>query len=305
MSIAITGSTGLLGSALIDALQTDGQLISPVVRRKSAGSANEILWDPIRGSIEGEKFNNIDAVVHLAGESVAQRWTAARKKEILESRVRGTTLLCQTISSLSSKPSVLVSASAIGYYGDRGDERIDEASSPGDGFLADVCQQWEAATQSARDADIRVVNLRIGVVLTPKGGALAKMLTPFRLGVGGVLGSGRQYMSWIALDDLVRIIQFALHAAAISGPVNAVAPNPATNREFTKTLGRVLRRPTIFPLPAFAAHLIFGQMADEVLLAGAHVVPNALSAAQFEFAYPQLEPALRHLLNSGESRTES
>jgi uncharacterized protein (TIGR01777 family) len=296
MNIAITGSTGLLGSALIDALQAEGRSISRVVRRPSATSANDILWDPARGSIESKKFNDIDAVVHLAGESVAQRWTTARKKEILESRVRGTTLLCQTLASLPSKPSVLISASAIGYYGDRGDEPIDEASSPGDGFLANVCQQWEAATQPARDADIRVVNLRIGVVLTPKGGALAKMLTPFRLGVSGVLGGGRQYMSWIALDDLVRIIQFALHAAAISGPVNAVAPNPVTNREFTKTLGRVLRRPTIFPLPAFAAHLLFSQMADEVLLAGARVVPGALAAAQFEFTYPQLEPALRHVL---------
>jgi uncharacterized protein (TIGR01777 family) len=305
MNIAITGSTGLLGSALIDALEAGGDSSVRVVRRSSATSSNEILWDPAQGSIEGEKFKNIDAVVHLAGESVAQRWTAARKKEILESRVRGTTLLCQTLGGLASKPSTLISASAIGYYGDRGDEPIDEASSPGDGFLADVCQQWEAATQPARDADIRVVNLRIGVVLTPKGGALAKILMPFRLGVGGPLGSGRQYMSWIALDDLVRIIQFALHAAAISGPVNAVAPNPVSNREFTKTLGRVLRRPTIFRLPAIAAHLAFGQMADEVLLAGARVSPRALTAAQFEFAYPQLEPALRHVLEGGGRRAQS
>jgi hypothetical protein len=184
----------------------------------------------------------------------------------------------------------------VGYYGDRGEEKIDESSPPGDGFLADVCRQWEAATQPARGAGIRVVNLRTGVVLSPKGGALAKMLLPFKLGLGGVIGSGNQYLSWITLDDLVRAVQFVIDQDSLQGPVNAVAPNPVTNREFTKTLGRVLHRPTFMPMPAFAARLAFGEMADEMLLGGARVLPKALMAANFSFAFPQLDPALRYLL---------
>jgi uncharacterized protein (TIGR01777 family) len=269
-----------------------------VVRPRGIHRPNDIPWDPVAGTIAAAQFSDVDAVVHLAGESVARRWTTAVKKEIRDSRVRGTTLLCQTLAGLASRPSVLVSASAIGYYGDRGGERLDESSPRGRGFLAEVCQEWEHATTAARDADIRVVNLRIGVVLSRNGGALKSMLTPFRLGIGGVLGSGRQYFSWITLEDLVRAIQFALSASALSGPVNAVAPQPVTNREFTKTLGRVLGRPTIFPMPAFAARLAFGEMADEMLLASARVEPNALDAAQFEFAHPQLEPALRHILST-------
>jgi uncharacterized protein (TIGR01777 family) len=191
---------------------------------------------------------------------------------------------------------VLVSASAIGFYGNRGDESLDESSTAGRGFLAELCQQWEAATHPARDANIRVVNLRIGFVLTKRGGGLAKMLTPFRLGLGGVIGSGDQVISWIELGDLVRAIQFALSAAALNGPVNAVAPTPATNREFTKTLGRVLHRPTIFPMPAFAARAAFGEMADEILLTSQRVAPSALSTARFEFQYPQLEQALQHAI---------
>jgi len=297
MIVAITGSTGLVGKALIHALEADGHTIRRIVRRASGGSAKDILWDPKAGTIDVSPFAGVKAVVHLAGESVAKRWTAAVKKEIRDSRVLGTTLLCKTLASLAVKPAVLVSASATGYYGDRGDETVDESSPPGQGFLASVCQEWEAATAPARDADIRVVNLRIGVVLSPKGGALAKMLTPFKLGVGGMLGDGRQYFSWITLNDLVRAIQFALAAAAMGGPVNAVAPHPVTNREFTKMLGRVLGRPTIFPMPAFAARLVLGEMADEMLLGGARVMPRVLSAAEFEFAQPQLESALRHLLN--------
>jgi hypothetical protein len=205
-------------------------------------------------------------------------------------------LLCDTLASLASKPTVLVSASAIGYYGNRRWEALDESASPGQGFLAELCQQWEAATVRARDANIRVVNLRIGFVLSKEGGGLAKMLVPFHLGAGGVIGSGQQRISWIALDDLVRAIQFALSAAAVAGPVNAVAPNPVTNREFTKTLGSVLHRPTILSMPAFAARLAFGEMADEMLLGGAHIEPRALTAASFQFEYPQLELALRHML---------
>jgi hypothetical protein len=297
MIVAVTGSTGLVGSALAVALEAEGQLVRPVVRRPPRAEKHEIRWDPAAGTIDAAELAGVDAVVHLTGENIAaRRWTPTFQQKIRDSRVRSTTLLCQTLAGLATKPAALICASAIGYYGNRGDELIDESSPPGRGFLADVCQQWEAATQPARDAGIRVVNLRIAFVLAREGGGLAKMLTPFSLGLGGVIGSGRQYMSWIALDDLVRAIQFALSATALSGPVNATAPQPVTNREFTKTLGRVLHRPTIFPMPAFAARLAFGEMADDMLLGGARVEPRALTAAGFQFAYPQLEAALRHIL---------
>lgn len=297
MIIAITGSSGLVGSALIHALEADGHLIRPVVRRAPREAANEIRWDPDRGTIDAAEFATVDGVVHLAGENIAgQRWTRSFKQQILDSRVKGTKLLCDTLASLASKPTVLVSASAIGYYGNRGSEPLDESASAGEGFLADVCRQWEAATVPARDADIRTVNLRIGFVLSKDGGGLAKMLTPFRLGGGGVIGSGEQYISWIALDELVRVIQFVLSAAALNGPVNAVAPSPVTNREFTKTLGAILHRPTMLPMPAFAARFAFGEMADEMLLGGSRIEPRALRAADFVFEFPELETALRHVL---------
>lgn len=297
MIIAITGSSGLVGSALSHALEADGHLVRPVVRRPARAGKNEIRWDPEAGTIDAADFETVDGVVHLAGENIAaRRWTNAFKQKILDSRLRGTELLCKTLAGLESKPAVLVSASAIGYYGSRGDEPVDESSAPGSGFLAEVCQKWEAATKPARDADIRVVNLRIGFVLSKDGGGLAKMLTPFRLGAGGIIGSGRQYMSWIALDDLVRAIQFTLTSAALSGPVNATAPVPVTNREFTKTLGRVVHRPTIVPMPAFVAKLAFGEMADDMLVGGVRVEPRVLTNARFEFEYPQLETALRHCL---------
>jgi uncharacterized protein len=298
MNIAITGSTGMVGRALTEALVADGHSVRPVVRRPGPNPEREIRWDPAGGTIDAAAFNDIDAVVHLAGEGVAShRWSSDVKKRILDSRVLGTRLLCETLASLSVKPSVLVSASAVGYYGDRGAELLDESSTPGEGFLADVCQQWEAATTAARDANVRVVNLRIGVVISTKGGALASMLTPFRMGVGGVLGSGRQYISWITLDDLVRAIVFALGAAALSGPVNATAPDAVTNREFTKTLGHLLHRPTVATMPAFVARMVFGEMADEMFLSGSRVVPRALQAAGFSFQHPVLEPALRHVLS--------
>jgi uncharacterized protein (TIGR01777 family) len=297
MIVAITGSSGLVGSALIHALEADGHLIRPVVRRAPRQGADEIRWDPDKGTIDAVEFAGVDAVVHLAGENIAaHRWTESFKQKVLASRVRSTKLLCDTLTGLASKPTVLVSASAIGYYGSRGAEPVDESATGGRGFLAEVCQQWEAATASAKAADIRVVNLRIGFVLCKDGGGLAKMLTPFRFGAGGVIGSGNQYMSWISLDDLVRVIQFTLTAAALVGPVNAVAPTPVTNREFTKTLGSVLHRPTIFPMPAFAAKLAFGEMANDMLLGGARVEPGALNNARFEFRYPQLDAALRHIL---------
>jgi uncharacterized protein (TIGR01777 family) len=282
---------------LVDALEADGHEVRRIVRRPVRHHDREIRWDPAAGTIETSKLSGVDAIVHLAGENLAgHRWNEAVKARLRDSRIKSTRLLCDTLAGLPSKPSVLVSASAVGYYGNRGNEPVDESSPPGHGFLAELCQQWEAETHAARDADIRVVNLRLGVVLSPHGGALAKMLTPFKLGVGGVLGSGQQYFSWITLDDAVRTIQFALAAAAVCGPVNAVAPQPVTNREFTKTLGNVLGRPTIFPMPAFAARLAFGEMADEMLLSGVRVEPRALSTAGFEYRYPHLEPALRSIL---------
>lgn len=297
MIIAVTGSTGLIGSALVTSLEAGGHLVRPLVRRPPRNDKNEIRWEPAAGTIDAGELAHVDAVVHLAGENiVAKRWTPAFKESILNSRVQGTKLLCDTLAGLALKPSVLVSASAIGYYGLTGDTPVDESSPPGNGFLADVCKQWEAATQSARDAGIRVVNLRIGFVLAKEGGGLAKMLLPFKLGLGGVIGGGRQYISWIAIDDLVRLIQFALTTPELVGPANGVAPNPVTNREFTKTLGRVLNRPTLFPMPAFAAKLAFGELADDMLLGSIRVLPNAMTNARFEFAYPQLEAALRHIL---------
>jgi uncharacterized protein len=297
MIVAITGSSGLIGTALSAALEADGHLVRPVVRRVPRADKHEIGWKPDQGTIDAAEFEKVDAVVHLAGVGIAdKRWTSGFKQQILDSRIRGTNLLCSTLASLTIKPAVLISGSAIGYYGSRGDEPVNESSPPGTGFLADVCQQWEAATKPARDADIRVVNLRTGFVLARDGGGLAKMLTPFRLGLGGIIGSGRQYMSWVALDDLVRAIQFALSAAALAGPVNGTAPHPVTNREFTKTLGRVLGRPTIFPVPAFAARLAFGEMADDMLIGGVRVEPRSLATAGFEFNYPELEVALRHIL---------
>ncbi len=298
MIVAVTGSTGLVGSALVRALVADGHTVRPLVRRAARGDG-EVQWDPAAGQIDVGGLAGVEAVVHLAGENVAgRRWNAEFKQRLLESRTRGTRLLCDALAGLYPRPRVLCSASAVGYYGDRGDEPVDEASPPGGGFLAHVCQEWEAATAAARAAGIRVVNLRIGVVLDTGGGALQQMLTPFRLGVGGVIGSGRQVISWIVLEDLVSVIQFAITREGLSGPVNAVAPEPATNRELTKTLGRVLGRPTLLPMPAFAARLAFGEMADEMLLGGARVEPKALADAGFFFAFPQLEAALRHVLDA-------
>jgi uncharacterized protein (TIGR01777 family) len=298
MVIAVTGATGMVGSELVKRLEGTGHLVRRLVRHEVKDADGEIRWDPDAGQIDAAELNGVDAVVHLAGENIAgQRWSEDFKRRILESRLKGTKLLATTLANLEMKPAVLLSASATGYYGSRGDEEVDELAPSGNGFLAEVCREWEAAVEPAHDAGIRVVKLRIGPVLSPKGGALAKMLPPFKMGVGGVIGSGRQYFSWIALDDLVSAIIFALENESLMGPVNAVAPGAVTNREFTNTLGRVLGRPTIFPMPAFVARLAFGEMADEMLLGGVRVAPHELTAAGFQFVYPQLEPALRHLLS--------
>ncbi len=297
MKVLVTGASGLVGSALVPFLTTGGHRVTRLVRSQPRPSVAEMQWDPAAGIQDLTSLEGMDAVVHLAGENIASgRWTVARKARIRDSRVTGTRTLCEALARLSQPPKVLVSASAIGYYGDRGAEALWENSAFGTGFLPEVCRVWEEATQPAVQTGIRVVLLRIGIVLSPTGGALAKLLLPFKLGLGGILGSGKQYMSWIALDDVVGAVNHALVTDTLRGPVNAVAPFPVTNGEFTRTLGRVLGRPTVFPVPAFAARLAFGEMADELLLASTRVEPKRLLATQYTFRCPELDGALRHVL---------
>jgi hypothetical protein len=297
MHVAVSGSAGLVGNEVVAALSAAGNEVVRLVRRPPAPGERAVRWDPASGVVDASGLEGLSAVVHLAGENIAGgRWNAARKASIRDSRVEGTRLLCETLAGLSRPPETLVSASAIGCYGDRGEELLTEESSAGTGFLADVCREWEAATMPAVRRGIRVVALRIGVVLSPKGGALSRMLLPFRAGFGGVLGSGKQYVSWIALDDLPGIVLHVLSNGELRGPVNAVAPRPVTNREFTAALGSVLSRPTPFPVPAFALRLAAGEMADALLLASARVVPRRLEETGYRFRYPELHGALRHLL---------
>ena len=297
MRILVSGSSGLVGSALLPALRERGHDVACLVRRRGDSDAGAVYWDPAQGEIDAEGLRGTDAAVHLAGESIAAgRWSAARKKRILESRTRPTRLLAESLAALEPPPSLLVTASAIGIYGERGDEILREASPPGEGFLADVCVRWEAASEAARERGIRVVPLRIGMVLACHGGALAKMLPPFRLGLGGVVGSGRQWVSWITLDDLVGVILHVLENDEIAGPTNAVAPTPVTNRDFTRQLGRAIHRPTVLPLPAFAARLALGEMADELLLTSARVDAGRLVDSGYVFQDPTLAGALKRLL---------
>jgi uncharacterized protein (TIGR01777 family) len=300
MKVAVTGATGLIGSALVPFLRSGGHEAAPL-RRLSAsgrGGGDDPSWDPATGALSDGALDGVDAVVHLAGENIAaRRWTPAQKARIRDSRVQGTARLSQRLANLTQPPATLVAASAIGYYGDRGEELLNEDSSSGDDFLSEVCRQWEAASLPAAEKGIRVVHLRLGIVLSPRGGALAKMLLPFKLGAGGRIGTGQQYMSWIALDDAVGAIGHALTDSNLSGPVNAVAPHPVTNLEFTKTLGKVLSRPTLFPMPAFAARMALGEMADALLLASSRVEPRRLAGSGYSFQYPTLEAALRHVLD--------
>jgi uncharacterized protein len=296
MRVLVTGATGFVGSAVVALLTSSGDEVIPV-SRKPGLTHNSITWDPAAGKLDPAALEGMDAVVHLAGENIAAaRWTPAEKARIRDSRVQGTRLLAESLGRLSRRPKVMVSASAVGFYGSRGEQLLDETSSAGTGFLAEVCLDWEAAAKPVAAAGIRVVHLRIGMVLSPEGGALAKMLTPFQMGVGGIIGDGQQYMSWIALNDLAAVIRHAIVTETLSGPVNAVAPQAVTNRQFTKTLGHVLGRPTIFPMPAFAARLAFGEMADALLLCSSRVVPRRLIASRYEFRHPELEAALRFLL---------
>lgn len=295
--IAVTGASGLVGSALVPALRRNGFEVVVLVRRAPVGD-DEIHWNPAAGTIDRGALSGVNGVVHLAGDNVASgRWTAAKKARIRSSRVEGTSLLAGALADLSPKPAVLISASAIGFYGNRGNEVLDESATQGAGFLASVCGEWEAAAAPAREAGIRVVHPRIGVVLAKEGGALAKMKLPFSLGLGGRIGDGSQYMSWITLDDLVSSLVFMLEREDLEGPVNAVSPSPVTNAELTATLARVLKRPAILPVPKLALRLgAGGEMADEMLIGGTRVAPTALHTHGFRWAHPSLEPALRSVL---------
>ena len=297
MKILISGSHGLVGTALIKSLETDGHEIFRLVRHYP-NTENEIEWSPDRYSIQLARIEGFDAVVNLAGESIAEgRWTDEKKRRIRESRVKGTKLLGDALANLTKPPKTFICASAIGYYGNRGDETLTEGSAPGDDFLAEVCVEWEKATALATEKGIRVVNARFGVILDAHGGALAKMLPPFRMGIGGKIGSGKQWMSWIALDDVVGALKFALANETLRGPVNFVAPKPVTNAEFTKTLGKVLSRPTLFPIPTFGVRLLFGEMADALLLSSQRVEPKRLKETAYQFQFSHLNEALREVLN--------
>jgi uncharacterized protein len=297
MNVLISGATGLIGSALSEELESGGHGVTRLTR--SPKGPDDVQWNPSTGAINGP-LEGHDAVVHLAGETIfsgpADRWTPSKKERIMESRRKGTRLLAETIAGLSTPPKVLVSASAIGYYGDRGNELLREDSAPGSDFLAEVCEVWEASAEPAREAGIRVVHPRFGLVLSPEGGALGTTLPIFKLGGGGKIGSGRQWWSWVALDDVVGAIVHALQDESVEGPVNVGSPNPMVNAEYTSTLGKVLNRPTVFAVPAPVLRAALGEVADALLLASQRVEPAKLKETGYEFRHPELEGALRHLL---------
>jgi uncharacterized protein (TIGR01777 family) len=302
VQVLVTGSTGLIGTALVRALEARGDRVTRLVRRSPG--PGEVPWDPGTGDVDASALEGHEAAVHLAGVGIGdKRWSDDHKRAVLDSRVRGTTLLARTLAGLGDRPRVLASSSAVGYYGDRGDEVLTEDSGPGTGFLTDVCLKWEAATAPAEDAGIGVVNLRTGVVLSPEGGALKQMLLPFKLGLGGRIGSGRQWWSWISIEDEVGAILAVLDGNVPAGPVNLTAPNPVTNAEFTRTLNRVLRRPTLLPTPTIALKVLFGgEAVAEMFTGGQRVTPARLEAAGYAFRHPQLEGALRALLGKPAQR---
>jgi uncharacterized protein (TIGR01777 family) len=300
MKVVVTGASGLVGSALVSSLQGAGIEVIRLVRR-APGNEHERHWDP-SGEPNPALVDGVDAVVHLAAETISGWWTERKKKRILESRVTGTEMIARSIAQAQKKPAVFISASGAGYYGHRKDEVLTEESSTGTTFLADLARQWEAATKPASAAGVRVVLLRIGVVLSMDGGALPQMLPPFRIGLGGKVGSGKQYWPWITLEDIVRVIRFAIANDALSGPVNVVAPQQTTNKEFTKALGRVLRKPTIFPLPSVAVTLMLGEMGQEALLVSERVEPTKLKNLGFVYRHPEIEEALRDVMAKRQAR---
>lgn len=296
--ILITGSTGFIGTQLTSFLTTQGHTVIPMLRSKGGVDEKDaIFWDPAKGTVDSSKLEGLDVVIHLSGASIAsRRWSEARKGIISKSRVDSTVLLSNTLSKLRKPPKVLVCASATGYYGDTGKTIITERSPPGSGFLPTVSQEWERSTKPASTAGIRVVNLRTGIVLNPLGGFLKQILPLFRLGLGGKLGNGKQYMSWISMDDLLHVVLFAINNKSVKGPINVTSPKPVTNEKFTKTLGRILSRPTMSFVPAFAIRLLYGEMGKELVLGSCRVIPEKLMSWGFRFYYPTLEKALRHVL---------
>jgi uncharacterized protein (TIGR01777 family) len=298
MKILVGGSHGLIGEPLVNSLERGGHEVFRLVRREARPGAREIEWHPDRLIIDAPALEGCDVIINLAGDGIADgRWSEEKKHRIRDSRVNGTKLLSEAMSKLARRPKTFICASAIGFYGDRGDEVVDENSTPGKGFLAGVCRAWEQATEPAEQAGIRVVKLRLGVVLTKDGGIMGSMLRPFKLGLGGKVGSGKQYISWVAMEDAVAAANFILANEALRGAINVASPCPVTNEEFTKTLGRVLSRPTFMTMPAFAARLAFGEMADEMMLSSTRVEPKRLKEVGYQFQYAKLEDALRHLLS--------
>jgi len=299
MKIAVTGATGLIGAALCERLRQEGNDVLVITRRENSSSPFTVVhWNPERGELDTRSLEGVDAVVHLAGETIAERWTREKKERIRTSRVAGTRFLVDGLKRLSKRPSVLIGSSAVGFYGNRGDEELDEGSPPGTGFLPEICQAWEAEVARASELGMRAVRLRTGIVLSTKGGALAKMLLPFKLGLGGPVGSGSQWMSWIHIDDVVGGYHFALHHSDLSGAANLTAPQPVRNADFTRALGRALGRPAFLPAPGFALKLIFGEMAQDLLLDGQKVLPRRLESAGYKFHHTGIDDALADAVSS-------